>query len=294
MTHDTDTATPRPRLWKWVRRGLPGGGGSLSLVLAALMLVAVAVLIVVVPFRAGYDPHAQSLLFSLDPPFNTAEHPLGTDALGRDLLDRLSLATRISVIIALSAVTISATLGLCIGLIAGWYRGPAESLLMAVGNVQLSIPVILLLIVLVAALGASSVLLVVLLGLTNWVSYGRVTRSMVMSLREREFISAVVAAGGGAFYIMRRHLLPNVIPQILVLAAFDVGVVITIESSLSFIGLGIQPPTPSLGLMISEGQRYLQTNPFLTLVPAIVIFLLIGGVQFVSHGLTSARMPPGR
>jgi peptide/nickel transport system permease protein len=260
---------------------------SLSLVLAIIMLLAVATLVFVVPLRTGFDPHAQSLLFSFEPAFESVAHPLGTDALGRDVLDRLSLATRISLVIAVSAVAVSAVIGLCVGLIAGWFRGRAEALLMAVGNVQLAIPVILLMIVLVAAVGASTLLLILLLGLTNWVSYGRVTRAMVVSLREREFVAAVVAAGGGAFYIMRRHLLPNVIPQILVIAAFDLGVVITIESSLSFIGLGIPPPTPSLGLMISEGQRYLQTEPSLTLVPAVVIFLMIGGVQFVSHGLTT-------
>lgn len=288
MTQETEPSVLRPRM---IRLLAAGPRPSFSLVLACGMLLAVALLVLAVPLRAGFDPHAQSLLFSLEPAFSSAAHPLGTDALGRDMLDRLSLATRTSVVIAVCAVAISACVGLCVGLVAGWYRGRTEMLLMAVGNVQLALPVILLMIVLVAAMGASTLLLILLLGLTNWVSYGRVTRAMVVSLREREFISAVVAAGGGAFYIMRRHLLPNVIPQVLVIAAFDLGVVITIESSLSFIGLGIQPPTPSLGLMISEGQRYLQTEPSLTLIPAVVIFLLIGGVQFVSHGLTSRRGP---
>src|SRR5690606_18417057 len=127
---------------------------------------------------------------------------------------------------------ISAVLGLAIGLAAGWLGGRIDSALMALGNIQLSIPVVLLLIVLVATLGSSPMLLVVLLGLVNWVGYGRMVRAQVVSLREREFITAVVTAGGSGWWIVRRHLLPNVLPSVLVLATFDVGVIITIESSL--------------------------------------------------------------
>jgi peptide/nickel transport system permease protein len=260
-----------------------------SFVIAVLMLLCVAALIILVPLLPGYDPMQQNLIQSMKPPFQDRANLLGTDPLGRDLLSRLSVAARISVLVAFGAVLISAAIGLLMGLLAGWTRGLLEKVLMAVGNTQLSIPVILLLIVLVASLGSSVTLLVLLLGLTNWVSYGRIVRAQVLSLREREFITASVTAGGSGWWIMRRHLLPHVLPAVLVLAAFDIGVVITIESSLSFIGLGIQPPTPSLGLMISEGQRYLQTDISLALLPALVIFLLIGGVQFASQSLTAHK-----
>ena len=266
-------------------------GPQLSLFVAIAMLISVLLLIVVVPFLPNFDPDKQSLFFALEPAFQDPDYPLGTDALGRDVLSRLSVAARVSVLVAIGAVAISAVVGLVIGLVAGWFRGAVDSVLMALGNIQLAIPVVLLLIVLVASLGSSPVLLVVLLGLVNWVGYGRVVRAQVVSLREREFITAVTTAGGSGWWIMRKHLLPNVFPAVLVLAAFDVGVIITVESSLSFIGLGIQPPTPSLGLMISEGQRYLQTNIGLTLLPAFVIFLLIGGIQFASQAFnkTSTR-----
>ncbi|WEJ56748.1 ABC transporter permease [Devosia sp. FJ2-5-3] len=260
---------------------------SLSMALALLMLTIVAILVLVVPFWPGFDPVKQNLLFAQELPFKSGTHPLGTDALGRDMLSRLSMATRVSLLVAGGAVAISAMIGLTFGLLAGWLRGPVDAVLMALGNIQLSIPVVLLLIVLVAVFGSHPLLLVVLLGVTNWVGYGRIVRSQVVSLREREFITAVSTAGGSGWWTMRKHLLPNVIPSVLVLAAFDVGVIITIESSLSFIGLGIQPPTPSLGLMISEGQRYLQTNGTLTVFPALAIFLLIGGIQFASQALTS-------
>lgn len=258
-----------------------------SLAVALLMLACVAALIVIVPLLPTFDAQRQNLLFAQEPAFVNAAHPLGTDALGRDILSRMSVGARISVMVAFGAVAISATLGLAIGLAAGWLGGRIDNALMALGNIQLSIPVVLLLIVLVATLGSSPVLLVVLLGLVNWVGYGRMVRAQVVSLREREFITAVVTAGGSGWWITRRHLLPNVLPSVLVLATFDVGVIITIESSLSFIGLGIQPPTPSLGLMIAEGQRYLQTNPGMTLWPALAIIFLIGGLQFASQSLTA-------
>lgn len=262
---------------------------QVSFILAVLMLAVVALLVLAVPLWPGFDPIKQNLLFAQEAAFRNAAYPLGTDALGRDMLSRVSMATRVSVLIAGGAVLISACLGLLIGLTAGWLRGPVDNMLMALGNIQLSIPVVLLLIVLVASLGSHPVLLVLLLGFTNWVGYGRVVRAQVVSLREREFVTAVTTAGGSGWWIMRRHLLPNVLPSVVVLAAFDIGVIITIESSLSFIGLGIQPPTPSLGLMISEGQRYLQTNPGLTVYPAIAIFLLVGGIQFASQALTTRR-----
>lgn len=257
-----------------------------SLLIAIIMLAIVLCLMAAVPLLPGFDPVKQSLFFALEAPFQSPQYPLGTDALGRDMLSRLSVAATVSVLVALSAVCISAVVGITIGLMAGWMRGPVDSMLMALGNIQLAIPVVLLLIVLVASLGSSPMLLVVLLGLVNWVGYGRVVRAQVVSLREREFITAVTTAGGSSWWIMRKHLLPNVLPAVLVLAAFDVGVIITVESSLSFIGLGVQPPTPSLGLMISEGQRYLQTNISLTLFPALVVFFLIGGIQFASQSLT--------
>jgi peptide/nickel transport system permease protein len=262
---------------------------SLSLGLAAIMLLTVAVLIVLVPFWPGFDAQKQNLFLALEPALSNPAHPLGTDALGRDMLSRMSVGARISVIVAFGAVAISATIGLAVGLAAGWAGGRVDSALMALGNLQLSVPVVLLLVVLVATLGSSPLLLVVLLGLINWVGYGRMVRAQVVSLREREFVTAVTTAGGSGWWIMRKHLLPNVLPSVLVLATFDIGVIITIESSLSFIGLGIQPPTPSLGLMIAEGQRYLQTNPSLTLFPALAIIFLIAGLQFGSQSITSRR-----
>jgi len=256
---------------------------------ALAFLTIVLVLAVVVPVLPGIDPYGQDLGASMRAPFSDGAHLLGTDQLGRDVLSRLALATRMSLLIAVGAVAVSAVIGLLVGLVAGYRGGRLDAFLMAVGDVQLAIPVVLLLIVMVAALGSSPMLLIVLLGLTNWVAYGRVVRAMVMSLREREFVTAAVSAGASATWVVRHHLLRNVLPQVMILSAFQIGVVITIESSLSFIGLGIQPPTPSLGLMINEGQRHLQTDPSLTILPALAVFLLIAGTQFLSQGLERTR-----
>lgn len=264
-------------------------GARPSLAVAVAMLLIVAAVVAIPPFLPGFTPFAQDLRSAQELPFTDPAHLLGTDALGRDMLSRISLATRTSLIVAFGAVLISVAIGVAIGVIAGWRRGRIESFLMGVADVQLSIPIVLMLIVLVAALGASTGLLVVMLGLTGWVGYARVARSIAVSLREREFVTAVTAAGGSGWWITTRHLLPSILPQIAIVAAFEVGTVITIESSLSYIGLGIQPPTPSLGGLIAEGQTYLQTNATLVILPAMMILLVIGGVQFASQSLSARR-----
>lgn len=262
---------------------------SPSGIIAVTFLVIVAILAFVVPLLPSMDPFAQDLGNSLTPPLDDPAHPLGTDQLGRDILSRLAVATRISLLIAGGAVVISAAIGLLVGLVAGYRGGRIDGFLMTIGDIQLAIPVVLLLIVLVATLGSSPALLVVLLGLTNWVAYGRVVRAVVLSLREQEFVTAAISAGASTMWILRRHLVRNVLPHVLILSAFQIGVVVTIESSLSFIGLGIQPPTPSLGLMINEGQRNLQSDPWLTIIPAAVVFLLIAGAQFLSQATERPR-----
>lgn len=262
---------------------------SPSGIIAVTFLVIVAILAFVVPLLPSMDPFAQDLGNSLTPPLDDPAHPLGTDQLGRDILSRLAVATRISLLIAVGAVVISAAIGLLVGLVAGYRGGRIDGFLMTIGDIQLAIPVVLLLIVLVATLGSSPALLVVLLGLTNWVAYGRVVRAVVLSLREQEFVTAAISAGASTMWILRRHLVRNVLPHVLILSAFQIGVVVTIESSLSFIGLGIQPPTPSLGLMINEGQRNLQSDPWLTIIPAAVVFLLIAGAQFLSQATERPR-----
>jgi len=263
---------------------------SLTTVIALVLLTGVALLVAVVPLLPGYDAYTQDLGGSLLYPFEVLEGKrsiLGTDKLGRDVLSRIALAGQVSIVIGLSAVTISMFLGVMLGLIAGYFRGWTESLIMGLADLQLSIPRVLLLIAVTAIVGSTVFNLTLLLGLTSWVAYGRVARAMSLTLREREFVLSAITQGASPTWNIRKHLLPNVLPQMLIVGTYELGAIITLEASLSYLGLGVQPPLPSWGLMISEGQSYLELNPWLSVLPGTAMFMLIAGVQFLSQAFTS-------
>lgn len=289
-TATADKTVPATRRFAWLRSGLHIITQSYSMMFAAALLAAVLLLIVIVPLLPGYDPYTQNLAVSLAAPFENIDgrtYIFGTDTLGRDLLSRVALAGRVSLLIGLCAVLISLTLGVFLGLVAGFFRGFVESIVMGLADLQLSIPRVLLLIAVAAIVGPSIVNLTVLLGLTSWVVYGRVARAMALSLREREFVLSAVTQGASAAWNIRKHLLPNVLPQMLIVGSFELGQIIVFEASLSYLGLGIQPPLPSWGMMISEGQQYLEIDPWIALLPGIAIFMLVTGVQFLSQAFTS-------
>ena len=263
---------------------------SLTTVIALVLLTGVALLVAIVPLLPGYDPYTQDLGGSLLYPFEVLEGKrsiLGTDKLGRDVLSRIALAGQVSIVIGLSAVTISMFLGVMLGLIAGYFRGWTESLIMGLADLQLSIPRVLLLIAVTAIIGSTVFNLTLLLGLTSWVAYGRVARAMSLTLREREFVLSAITQGASPTWNIRKHLLPNVLPQMLIVGTYELGAIITLEAALSYLGLGVQPPLPSWGLMISEGQSYLELNPWLSVLPGTALFMLIAGVQFLSQAFTS-------
>ena len=263
---------------------------SLTTVIALVLLTGVALLVAVVPLLPGYDPYTQDLGGSLLYPFEMLEGKrsiLGTDKLGRDVLDRIALAGQVSIAIGICAVTISMFVGVILGLIAGYFRGWTESLIMGLADLQLSIPRVLLLIAVTAIVGSTVFNLTLLLGLTSWVAYGRVARAMSLTLREREFVLSAITQGASPTWNIRKHLLPNVLPQMLIVGTYELGAIITLEASLSYLGLGVQPPLPSWGLMISEGQSYLELNPWLSVLPGTALFMLIAGVQFLSQAFTS-------
>lgn len=262
----------------------------ISMVVASGMLAVVVLLVAAVPFLPSFDPYAQDVSRGLLTPMQSADgqfFPLGTDTLGRDLLSRLALAGRTSILIGLSAVVISLVIGVVMGLVAGYFRGPAENIIMGLADLQLSIPRVLLLIAVVAVIGPSVLNLTLLLAFTSWVAYGRVARAMALTLREREFVLSAVTQGASATWNLRKHLLPNVMQQMVIVGSFELGQIIVLEASLSYLGLGVQPPLPSWGRMISEGQDYLQVNPWLAVLPGLAIFMLVGGVQFVSQRFTA-------
>jgi len=212
-------------------------------------------------------------------------HPLGCDALGRDVLDRLAVALQLSLGIGLLVVGIGAVLGICIGIMAGWFGGLVDSLLMRLADIVLSFPGILLAISLAAMLGPGVDKLVLALVAVGWVGFARLSRAQVMSLKNTPFVDAAVSCGSGTFYIGVRHLLPNIAAPLLVEASFGLAAVIIGEAGLSFLGIGVQPPDASLGTMIREGTSLMLVSPLLVVWPGVVLFLLVMAVNLLGDAL---------
>jgi len=265
-------------------------GLTFSTAIALVFLAVVVVLVAVTPFLPGYDPFGQNLAAGLLPPggrsFDGAFYLLGTDTLGRDMLSRLALAGQVSLLIGFGAVVTSLIIGTALGLVAGFFKGWTENVIMGLADLQLSIPRVLLLISVAAIVTPGVINLALLLGVTSWVSYGRVARAMTLSLREREFVLAATTQGATAAWNIRKHLLPNVMPQMLIIGSYELAQIIVMEASLSYLGLGVQPPLPSWGTMVSDGQTYLELAPWLVVLPSVALFLLIAGVQFLSQAFT--------
>ena len=219
----------------------------------------------------------------------TKKYWLGTDKFGRDILSRLIIGTRVSLAVGFIAVLISLTLGILLGAIAGYYRGKTDSLIMWLVNVTWSIPTILLVFAITMALGKGFWQVFIAVGLTLWVSVARLVRGQVMAIRELEYVQAAKALGASNSRIIIRHILPNISGPILVIAAGNFATAIMIEAGLSFLGLGIQPPQPSWGLMIKENYNFIIThNPMLALAPGIAIMLLVLAFNLLGNGLRDA------
>jgi len=260
-------------------------------VVGVLVVVAAIVVAVAAPVLAPGDPIKNSLLDRLTPPTWGREHPLGTDTLGRDVASRLLHGARVSLIVGFSAVVLAGVVGVALGLLSGWYRGWLDDLLMRLGDVQLAFPVLVLAVAVLAVLGASLLNLIVVLGVTGWITYARIVRGEVLTLRERDFVAAARALGANDAWIVRRHLLPNVLPPLVVVATFSVARTIIAEASLSFLGLGIPAPEPSWGAMLDEGRNYITTGWWLALFPGLAILVVVLGINLVGDWLRDVLDP---
>ena len=214
-----------------------------------------------------------------------AIHLLGTDHVGRDLFSRILYGTRISLVVGLSAVVLQVVIGVVLGLLAGYVGGKTDSVISFLVNAMMGFPFILLAISLVAVLGPSLRNIIIALGLTGWPVFTRVTRMETIKLREQEFIMAAVTLGFSTARILIRHVLPNLLPAVLVLATVEVARAIIRESLLSFLGLGIQPPTPSWGMMLAEGRDYMLLEWWLAAFPGLAIFLSALGINLLGDAL---------
>ena len=243
------------------------------------------------PWLVTADPRSQELALRLAGP--TLAHPFGLDELGRDILARLVAGARISLIVGVSVVSVSALVGLVVGGIAGYAGGWADTLIGRVIDVLMAFPGILLAIALVAALGPSLRNVVIALATIGWVGYARLVRGQVLKAREFEYVQAARSLGASAPRVLIRHVLPSAYPAVLVQATLGMAGAIVAEASLSFLGLGVQPPTPSWGAMLDAGRGHLMDAPHLTVFPGLAIALLVLGFNFLGDGLRD-RIDPRR
>jgi peptide/nickel transport system permease protein len=212
-------------------------------------------------------------------------HPLGTDQIGRDVLSRIAYGSRVTLAVAGAAVILGGVIGVALGLIAGYFGGMVDRILMRLVDVQLALPLMLMALLVVAALGPSVQNLIIVLALTSWIRYARIIRGQVLSLREQEFIRSAHAIGAGTLRIMAKHLLPNVMTPALVVATLELARVIIMEAALSFLGLGVQPPSPSWGRMLAEGRVYLSSAWWIVTFPGLAIVLMVLSINLLGDWL---------
>jgi peptide/nickel transport system permease protein len=286
----------RERESRWdARRILRDLFRNKAALLGLVILTAITMAAILAPLVSPVDPFAQEVELRLKPPgWTTAEGRmslLGTDHLGRDILSRLIFGARISLIIGFSAVSVAGTLGTLIGLLAGYRGGRIDDLCMRMTDTMLAMPFILLALAVIAVLGPSLRNIILVLGITSWVSYARVVRAEVLTLRTREFVAAAKALGGGGPRVVFRHLLPNVLTPVIVIATLEVARMIILESALSFLGLGVQPPTPTWGGMLADGRAYVTTAWWLATFPGLAIMLTVLGINLLGDWLRDILDP---
>ncbi|MGC9529206.1 MAG: nickel transporter permease [Candidatus Bipolaricaulaceae bacterium] len=255
-----------------------------------VMLAGFVVCAVFAPWVAPYDPLEMDLAHPFQPP-GTAGHLLGTDNFGRDVLSRLIFGSRISLTVGLVVVSIAATLGTVLGLLSGYYGGLVDILAMRLVEVFYSFPFLILAIAVMAVLGPSIYNVMLVLGVVSWPIYARLVRSRVLSLREEPFVEASRAVGAGNLRIMFVHVLPNCLSPVIVTAAMGMASAILATAALGFLGLGVQPPTPEWGTMLSEGKDFLRRAPFMITYPGIAIMLVVLALNFIGDGLRDAFDP---
>jgi peptide/nickel transport system permease protein len=256
---------------------------------ALVLLAAVHVLVFLAPWITPYGPEAVELFQRLQPP--SRDHWLGTDEYGRDVLTRLLYGGRVSLAVALASMAASIVIGLTVGALAGYAGGPADVVLMRITDGMLALPLFFVALMALAMLGATMVNLVAVIALSSWMTVARAVRAEALRTRELEFILAARAIGCGWLRILTRHVVPQSIPTVTVAATLGVAFTVLLESSLSFLGLGVQPPVASWGNMLSGARGYMRTTPALAVVPGVMIFLTVLCYNWFGDGLRDAIDP---
>ncbi len=285
---NASAVTPRRR--RWLREFARSRAAWMGLALILPIFVATMFADTLAP----YAPNDQRISARLQPPGGTVgerSYVLGSDSLGRDVLSRVLHGGRISLLVGVAAVIVSGALGVTLGLVSGYFRGHVDTVIMRIADIQLAIPVLILALTIMAIFGPSLRNVVIVLGVTGWVPFARIVRGEVLSVRENEYVLAATALGAGHLRMMVAHILPNVMASVIVMASTRLGGVIIIEASLSFLGLGIQPPTPTWGNLIADGRDLLYTAWWVSTFPGVMLSLAVIGINIIGDWLRDTLDP---
>ncbi|MFC0201843.1 ABC transporter permease [Paracoccus rhizosphaerae] len=301
MTDTTPTAsipTPGASMKSPSRLSLRRIAEQPSLLVGGGIVVLMILIAIFAPLLAPHDPFVQNIAARTVPPVwydgGSWEHILGTDQLGRDYLSRLIYGARISLFIGFAAVAIAGVIGTTLGLLGGYFGGRVDMVVTFLTTVRLSLPIILVALAIVAIFGGSVTIVVIVLGLLKWDRFAVVVRATAAQISRLDYINSAKAAGASTFYILTREVLPNLAPQLIVIATIEIASAILMEAALSFLGLGVQPPTPSWGLMISEAKNYMFFSFWLIAIPGTALALLVFAINLAGDGLRDLISPDGR
>jgi peptide/nickel transport system permease protein len=272
--------------------------GHGSFMIAAVIILSILAMALLAPLLAPHDPYAQDLGNRLVYPVwyegGTWLHPLGTDALGRDYLSRIIYGSQISLLIGFAAMAISGVLGTTMGILAGYFGGRVDMVITFLLTTRLTLPVVMVALALVVVVGGSLTTVILVLGFLLWDRFTVVMRSTTQQIRSLDYVAAAEAIGCSTSRIILSEIMPNVLGNLLVIATFEVAHAILLEAALSFLGVGVQPPTPSWGLMVAEGRDYMLFEPYLIMIPGFAIFTLVLAINLLGDGARDILAPENR
>ena len=294
VTSNTQTGIS-PKSSSRLKRRIRGHQG---MIIGSLIVISVILVALLSPLLSPHDPYQQDLMKRLIPPVwdsrGSWEHILGTDHLGRDYLSRLMYGARISLLIGIGAALISGIIGTIMGVMAGYFGGRVDMVVTFMVTVRLSMPVVLVALAVVAIVGGSLQVVITVLGLLLWDRFAVVMRSSTLQIRSMDYVSAAQAVGCSTSRILTTEVMPNVVNNLIVIATIEIAHAIILEAALSFLGLGVQPPLPSWGLMVSEGKDMMLFEPWLITIPGVALFLLVLAINLMGDGVRDITAPENR